>query len=474
MGIIQRLAALATPAPPEERGQTWMDGWSLEELLGFYRQTGSIGFPFFQQTMAGEPEEKIGNDFAGIVHGIYRRNGVVAACMFLRMATFSEATLVWRAQDRGRRGRLFGDSSLEIFERPAPGQTTGDLLARMINDADLVGNSFQARREGRQGVRLKRMRPDFTTIMIGADATPEELADPEVDIWEDLDAEVVGYMYEPGGIGPPVPLIANDVAHFAPIPDPLASYRGMAWWVPLSREVQADNLATTHKAKFFQNAATPNMVVSLNIDDPTKFKEFIDLFNSQHQGAANAYKTLFFGAGAQVEKAGLSFQQMSFRETIGVGEARIAMAAGVPPTLLGTSEGLQGSSLNAGNYAQARRRFSDITMRPLWRNACGSLQHLARPAPAGVNKLWYDADDIPFLKDDALDAARTLQVQGSTISGLVSQGGFKPESVVEAVTTGDLTRLEHTGKLPVQVQAEGDIDTDTDTDTDTDDEETGE
>ena len=55
---------------------------------------------------------------------------------------------------------------------------------------------------------------------------------------------------------------------------------------------------------------------------------------------------------------------------------RLAAAAGIPPVVVGFSEGMQGSSLNAGNYSAARRRMADGTMRPLWRNAARSLATL--------------------------------------------------------------------------------------------------
>jgi hypothetical protein len=35
------------------------------------------------------------------------------------------------------------------------------------------------------------------------------------------------------------------------------------------------------------------------------------------------------------------------------------------------------------------------------------------------------------------------------------RGGYKPDSVVKAVTTGDLTLLEHTGLFSVQLQPAG-------------------
>jgi hypothetical protein len=135
---------------------------------------------------------------------------------------------------------------------------------------------------------------------------------------------------------------------------------------------------------------------------------------------------------------------------MGIGETRIAAAAGLSAVIARISEGLQGASLNTGNYNAARRLDADTTFRNLWNNACGSLAHLV-DVPDGA-ELWYDETSLPFLQEDAKDAAEILQVQGNTIATLVSQGGFKPDSVVEAIAAGDITRLVHSGKLSVQLQ----------------------
>jgi hypothetical protein len=39
------------------------------------------------------------------------------------------------------------------------------------------------------------------------------------------------------------------VAHFAPIIDPLADFRGMSWLTPILREIQADQAMTRHQRR---------------------------------------------------------------------------------------------------------------------------------------------------------------------------------------------------------------------------------
>ena len=149
---------------------------------------------------------------------------------------------------------------------------------------------------------------------------------------------------------------------------------------------------------------------------------------------------------------GANFQQMDFKVVQSAGETRIAAAARMHPVIIGLSEGLQGSALNAGNFIETRRLVADGTMRPLWRSMAGALQTIV-PAPPGT-RLWYDDRDIPFLQEDMKDAAGVMQEQSVAIKTLVD-AGYDTQSVVDAITSGDLTRLQHTGLVSVQLQEPG-------------------
>jgi Phage portal protein len=178
-------------------------------------------------------------------------------------------------------------------------------------------------------------------------------------------------------------------------------------------------------------------------------KDWVEQFRASHEGLANAYKSLVLGGGADVTTVGADFQQMDFKVTQGAGETRIAAAARVHPVIVGLSEGLQGASLNAGNFALARRSFADGTMRPLWRNMAGSLSNIVK-VPGGA-ELWYDDRDIAFLREDEKDAADIQSTRAQTIAALIREG-FKPDSVINAVEASDFSRLVHTGLYSVQLQ----------------------
>lgn len=388
-------------------------------------------------------ERPLALDFEAKIRHAYKSNGPVFALMMVRQMVFAEARFQFRQIRNGRPGDLFGTSALSVLEQPWPGATTGDLLSRLLQNADLEGNGYVT---NYNPGRLKMMRPDWVTIITASD---EEPGLPS----EALDSHLVGYMYDPPTGGEPWFLLPDQVAHFAPIPDPEFQFRGMSWLTPVIREITGDTAATRHKLKFFENGATPQVIVSLDATvTPDKVRKFQTLMDSQHRGVDTAYKTLYLGGGADVTVVGKDLHQLDFKATQGAGETRLAAAAGVPPVIVGFSEGLAGSSLNAGNYASSRRRFADGTMRPLWRNAAGSLAQLV-DVPAGA-ELWYDDRDIAFLREDRRDAAEIQGLQSRTIRTLVD-AGYDPASVVAAVEAEDYSLLRHTGLYSVQLQKPG-------------------
>jgi phage portal protein BeeE len=296
---------------------------------------------------------------------------------------------------------------------------------------------------------LVRLRPDWVSIV----GKPRYVNGGQVG-WTKI-----GYLYTEGGAatqnerkGDGVPFLVNEVAHFAPIPDPLATFTGMSWLTPVIREIQADQSMTRHQRKFFDNGATPNMVIK-HIAGATeeKVKAWLETFEDKHVGVENAYKTLQLYPGADATVIGSDMEQVDFKVVRGAGETRIAAAAGTPPIIVGLSEGLAAATYS--NYGQARRRFADGTMHPLWQNVAGSIENIV-PAPSSSSRLWYDSKDIPFLREDEADAANIAAVQAATINTYIT-AGFEPDSVIKAVTAGDLGLLVDSGLRSVQLMPAG-------------------
>lgn len=444
MALLERIAASTmtktAPASASADVKAWAGEppfWSMPDLW-----TGAPG-----------PNEKIGATFEGFVQQAYKANGIVFACVLARLLPFSEARFQWQELVSGRPGRLFGTAELQLLETPWPNGTTGDLLTRMEQHASLAGNFFATIVGTGQNRRLRVLRPDWVTIISGVRGNPD--AGP----W-DLDAEPLAYVYEPRqngrGSGDPVLLTPDQVVHYAPIPDPEAQWRGMSWLTPVVREIQSDSMATRHKETFFAKGAQLGVVVKYDkAIKPADYERYVELFDRSHAGPSNAYKTLHLGGGADVTVVGADMKQLDFKAVQGAGETRIAAAAGVGAIIARFSEGMAGSSLNAGNYAAAKRQFADMTLRPLWRNAASSLAKIVTSPTSGA-RLWYDDRDIPFLAEDSKDLADVLSKNAQTIKALVD-AGYSPDAVVDAVEAGDLSRLvgQHSGLYSVQLQKPG-------------------
>lgn len=424
--------------------------WSLD----------SLRLPMLAASTPGR--ERVENNFEGYVQAAYKANGVVFACIVARMRVFSQARFGWRDEkDDGTVGDLYTTpDQRRLLRRPGPRMTLLNLLSLEEVDASLAGNFYATTVDNRgrwgnaskggPGRRIVRMRPDWVWIIIDAPS-----GDPYA-----LDAKIVAYIYEPPMAGAgiarskPVVLLPNEVLHYAPVPDPIAQWRGMSWLTPVLREIASDKAATAHKLAFFERGATLQTVASLDKDvGVDAFDAFVARFEAQHAGVENAYGTLFLGGGADVTVIGTDLQKLDYKNVQGGGETRIAAAAGVHPTIVGLSEGLSGSSLNQGNFGAGRRLFTDGTCRWLWGESAASTETLFDlPNPDAF--LDVDTRNIPFMREDALDAAEIMGKE-ATVLRTLGDGGWVPPTVVEAVRHRDWGRLRHSGKLSVQLQPPG-------------------
>lgn len=365
----------------------------------------------------------------------YIGNAVVFGAILARISLFSETTFVFRdLKDKSLSGSYELDgrrnTALRKLEQPWPNGSTGELLARMLQDADLAGNAYI----WDAGEQLVRLRPEWVTIV------SEERTDP-------LGREyrvVIGYFYDPpatmnGEYGPPRYFLVDEVVHWSPNPDPYANFRGMSWITPVLREIAGDNAMTDYKIKYLSNAASPNLLVKysqkLGQGTATKIREMIE---ARHGGVENAFGTLVLDEGADVTVIGNTFEQMNFSTVQSAGENRIIIASGVPGIVIGSKEGLMAATYS--NYEQAMRRFADITMRPLWRSACDALAKIVVVPPG--KRLWFDVSDIAALRQGEKEQADTMLVMSQAAAALVS-AQFDPETVVKALSAGDLTLLEY-------------------------------
>ena len=192
-------------------------------------------------------------------------------------------------------GKTFGTRALAPLERPWSNGTTGNLVSTMEWHEGIAGNSFVTNRDPN---RLRVLRPDWTALVYGSHQEPEDAAYA-------LDGELIGYVYANGGLVPPngsgqltgmfnraQTLLPDEVAHFAPLPDPEGAGIGMSWVTAALKDLQGDVAATEHKLQFFKNAGTPNLVVKgIPAQTRKQFDDLVDMLEQRHTGVANAFRT---------------------------------------------------------------------------------------------------------------------------------------------------------------------------------------
>ena len=370
------------------------------------------------ETLAGTPQEPIGVDFRSFVQRGYLNNGIVYGCINARLVLFSQGVL----KLRGVQDKVIKElpPRLQILNHPWPGGTTAEMFARIEQDTSLAGNWYLYHAEPD---RLQRLRPDWVKIV----------RDPQ-------GRERIGYMYHRGGPNNDpegIPLTLDEVHHGSPYPDPLATFRGTSWIASVTTEIESDTAMTRHKRAFFENSATPNLLIRLekSLSQPQR-EVWRDNLSATFGGTGNAWKTLILEDGADASIIGKAVD-LGFTDTQAGGENRIAVAAGVPSIVLGIKEGADQATYN--NYGSALGHMANFTTQHMWNDTAAVLTQITG-VPAG-QELIVDTRDIPALQQDAQDQATVTETQGRTIRDL-KDGGWTAESVVEAVTANDLTLLK--------------------------------
>jgi hypothetical protein len=399
----------------------------------------------FSSSMSGSPVEVSMADFASTVRSIHSSSGVVNAAIAARALVLSQIHFKFR--NLSNDGRLFGTPALLPLEATGSDYNRQTMLTRIESDVAYHGNAYNRRLvDG----RMRHLRPDWLQILIGSNERPD---DPRMA----ADAEKIGYVYKPGGAASSHPgqfLGLSEVAHWAPEPHPLSNFMGEAWVTAVWREIAADMQGTDHVSKFFDNAATPNMVAKAPPEVVTtdQFNEWVDAFDGAHRGAINSWKTIYAQSGTDIAVVGSQLGDIHMNDLQGGFETRVAARSRVPATVLLIREGMQGSALNAGNYSQTRRLWADSWFSPYAQGLCASFESIIT-TPTGT-ELTFDPDRVLLLQEDQQDAANILASQSQTIRTLVD-AGYKPDTAIAAVTAGDLSLLEHSGLYSVQLQPPG-------------------
>ena len=405
--------------------------------------------------LLGADPEVADTTFRSMVADVHEKSGPVSAAVTARALLLSQVHFAWHDPTDPGSELQFGQG-LEALDRVGI-MTRAETLFRLEQDASYSGGAILARRRGTRNIY--RLDPSRVTYAFGSNSDPTFSASEEMEL--PFDARVTAIVYNSSDIahhatpsvGDLEVFYPDEFVHWRPEPDPIRWWRGQSWVTSLLNDVALDGQISKHQSKFFQNAATPNLVFMMGEDKtPDEVAAYAEVLNSKHAGSGNAWRNMFLGGAVDVKTVGVDFSKLSLKDIQGGLETRIAMRARVSPVILGAREGLSGSSLNTGNYAAARRLLSDGWFSPTVKSLCEAMERLI-PPPPGL-RMTHDPSRVLFLQEDRKDEADIAASKVSAIRTLVD-GGFDPMTAVATIAPEWRNRLDHAGLLSVQLQEPG-------------------
>lgn len=371
---------------------------------------------------------------------------IVGAAVLRRALVLSQIAFRWRDV---RTRQLFGTPDLDALNFPSPWRTLPDLLAKAETHVSYFGNAWFFRDMG----SLSLLDPEkvSTLTVLDGRGTGGRILERRVHYW-------------PDGIGQGTfdVIPSTNVAHWPALDlDPTSDFVGLSWVRQASSEIAQDNQASVYIRRFFDNAATPSLVVSIPREYTREQAElWAEMSARELAGVDNAHKVHYMGVGADVRPIGSNIQDLALKDLRGELESRVAARSLVPAVILGvpTSAVTGGSALNAGNYSTTRRVWADTWFSPTVAALCRALQRLYPPPPGG--ELWFDPTDVMFIQEDRADEAEIVKSKVAAIRQGID-AGFDPDSVVRAVADGNFDALvgAHTGLTSVQLQPPADGET---------------
>ena len=201
----------------------------------------------------------------------------------------------------------------------------------------------------------------------------------------------------------------DQMAHWSPIPDPLANFRGMSWLTPILREVYADSAMTAYKTMYMDHGQPVQTIKYPAKLRPDTVDAIVERIMSKYGGVSNSWKPLIIDQSADpIMSAPL--KDLDYRAVQAGGEERICYGGrGAAVVEVGIRSAEQNET-----WETAARRFSDVYAR-LQRGgpSAPSLQKFVPNIPAKGVQLWYDTTDIAALQAAETERAQVTQVQAA-------------------------------------------------------------
>lgn len=316
----------------------------------------------------------------------YMRSEVVYACVEQLATSVAEPKI--RAYQRnsdpeGEPIEIKQHPILDLLERPNPFCSGKMFWQNAMMYRAVAGNGFveKARAKSKTPVELWWWRPDRARII------------------PNKETFIGGYQLDVAGQQFTLP--PKDIIHFknrAPMDD----YYGMPPIQVISSRIDTDNYMREFTRLFFTNAGVPSGMLTMQQKISPENREMLRArFRSEYAGPQGWHNLLvldqtvatYTQMGLGMGAAGLAVPELN-----DINESRIAMAFGVPLSLIGARLGMQSSSY--ANRVADQKSFWEITLIPIYQEFAAVLNSQLVPEFTGVDYIEFDLSSVHALEED--------------------------------------------------------------------------
>lgn len=143
-------------------------------------------------------------------------------------------------------------------------------------------------------------------------------------------------------------------------PDPVDPFKGMSVIAAAAQTIDTEEQSKKFNRQFFANSARPSVTVEVpKVMQPEQFRRFKQQFEEFHTGQYNAYKPLILEGGAKANAFALTQKDMDFLESRKFNKDEILAMFGVSPGMLGMTENVNRSNMEAAEYIFAKYEVRD-------------------------------------------------------------------------------------------------------------------
>lgn len=285
----------------------YQPAFARPDQTGYLRSMGTVGTLF------------------GIVDGLSEDTGGVDWRLYLKSATGLEEDRIEVTSHR----------ALDLWNTPNDFYTQDELVYAFNQHYDLVGEGWL--HVVRNGANL----PEQLWVV-----RPDKIAPIP-----DADNFILNYEYRaPDGRTIPIP---KENIMRVRRPNPLDPYRGMGAVQSVMYSLDALRFGNEWNARFFQNDATPGVIIEMTGDtglQDHEYEQFVQRWNAKHRGVGNAGAPAVLEGGMKVVPNSYNMRDMQFQELNLLSREQIMEAFRYPKAMLGQVADSNRSNTEAMEY----------------------------------------------------------------------------------------------------------------------------